>query len=65
MYYINIALRHDTCIIDKSYNFNMSKFNVLDNVLLSGTLYDKCIDSVSDVLYMMMVINYLIMSQLY
>jgi len=38
---------HTLCNIDYSYNFNMSRFNVLDHFLLSGTLFDKCVESAS------------------
>ena len=44
---LNISLRHAKCQIDYSYNFNMSRFNVLDHFLLSDMLFDKSIDSIS------------------
>ena len=43
---LNIAQRHDKCNIDYSYNFSMSRFNVLDHFLLSGMLYNKSIESI-------------------
>jgi endonuclease/exonuclease/phosphatase family metal-dependent hydrolase len=38
-------IRHTKCNIDYTYNFNMSRFSVLDHFILSGTLYDECISS--------------------
>ena len=43
---LNVALRHDKCEIDYSYHFNMSRFSVLDHYLLSGTLYNKSVESI-------------------
>ena len=39
-------MRHDKCQIDYSYHFNMSRFNVLDHFLLSGTLYNKSVERI-------------------
>jgi len=39
-----VALRHEKCHIDYSYQFNMCRFNVLDHFLLSSNLYNKSID---------------------
>jgi exonuclease III len=41
------AIRHVACNIDYTYNFNMSRFSVIDHFILSGTLYDECISSLS------------------
>jgi len=35
---------HHRCTVDYTYNFNMSRFNVLDHFLLSGVLYDSCVE---------------------
>ena len=35
---------HSNCNIDYTYNFDMSRFNTLDHFLLSGVLYEKCVD---------------------
>ena len=35
---------HPSCVIDYSYNFDMIRFQVLDHFLLSGVLYDKCVE---------------------
>jgi len=35
---------HFNCNIDYTYNFDMSRFNTLDHFLLSGVLYEKCVD---------------------
>jgi hypothetical protein len=43
---LDIAMRHERCHIDYSYNFNMCRFNVLDHFLLSGTLYNKSVEVV-------------------
>jgi endonuclease/exonuclease/phosphatase (EEP) superfamily protein YafD len=43
---LNVALRHDKCEIDYSYHFNMSRFSVLDHYLLSGTQYNKSVESI-------------------
>jgi len=34
---------HPNCTIDYTYNFDMSRFNVLDHFLLSGVLYENCV----------------------
>jgi hypothetical protein len=41
------VVRHANCNIDYSYNFNMSRFNILDHFLLSSTLFYTCVDGVS------------------
>jgi hypothetical protein len=53
---LNIALRHDKCQIDYSYNFNMSRFNVLDHFMLSDTLYDKSVESSLYLFYTMSIV---------
>lgn len=40
------AIKHPFCNIDYSYNFNMSRFSVVDHFLLSGTLSELCVNSV-------------------
>jgi len=35
--------RHPKCNIDYSYNFNMSRFSILDQFLLSGFLFNYCV----------------------
>ena len=37
--------RHSSCTVDYSYNFNVSRFSILDHFLLSGTLYCNNVDS--------------------
>jgi hypothetical protein len=37
---------YDKCLIDYSYSFNMSRYNVLDHFLLSGILYNECTDNI-------------------
>ena len=39
------VIQHSSCNIDYTYNFNMSRFNILDHFLLSGTLFDVCVTS--------------------
>ena len=39
------AIRHSLCNIDYTYNFGMSRFNILDHFLLSGTLFDVGVSS--------------------
>jgi len=36
---------HPKCTIDYTFNFDMSRFNVLDHFLLSGVLYEKCVQT--------------------
>jgi len=40
-------LRHAKCTFDYTYNFNMSRFNILDHFILSGTLFDACVSDAS------------------
>jgi len=40
-------VRHVKCNIDYSYQFSMTRFNILDHFLLSGTLFNTCVDSAS------------------
>jgi len=35
--------RHPKCNIDYIYNFNMSRFSILDHFLLSGSLFNHCV----------------------
>jgi hypothetical protein len=44
---LHYALRHDNCQIDYSYSFNSCRFSVLEQFLLSGTLFDDSIHNVS------------------
>lgn len=41
------VIRHAACSVDYTYNFNMSRFSVLDHFILSGTLYDEGVLSAS------------------
>ena len=36
---------HPKCTIDYTFNFDMSRFNILDHCLLSGVLYEKCVQT--------------------
>ena len=36
-------VRHSKCSIDYSYNFNMNRFSILDNLLLPGSLFNRCV----------------------
>jgi Reverse transcriptase (RNA-dependent DNA polymerase)/Endonuclease/Exonuclease/phosphatase family len=37
---LNPIIKHQKCEIDYSYNFNMSRFNILDHFLVSGNIFD-------------------------
>jgi len=39
--------RHASCQIDYTYNFSMSRFQILDHFILSGTLFDECVCNAS------------------
>ena len=41
---LNPIVQHDKCGIDYSYNFSMTCFNVLDHLLLSGTLFSNSVE---------------------
>ena len=41
------VVRHTSCQIDYTYNFSMSRFQVLDHFILSGALFDECVCSAS------------------
>ena len=36
--------RHDKCSIDYTYHFSMTRFNILDHFLLSGTLFSNSVE---------------------
>ena len=40
-------VKHKKCDIDYTYNFNMSRFNILDHFILSSTLFDVSVDHAS------------------
>ena len=40
------TIRSNCCTVDYTYNFNMDRFNVLDHLILSGTLFDDALVSV-------------------
>jgi len=44
---ITPVARHAQCNIDYTYNFNMQYFRFLDHFILSGTLFDDCVNAVS------------------
>jgi len=54
---LNPVIKHSLNSVDYTYNFNMMRFNILDNFLLSGVLFDTavqdvrvlhCVDNTSD-----------------
>ena len=44
---LKYTLLHDKAEIDYSYNFNMSRFSILDHFLLSETLYTNSVDNIT------------------
>ena len=40
---LNPIIRHSTCNIDYTYNFNMDRFNILDHFLVSGTIFSRSV----------------------
>jgi len=36
-------VQHPKCNIDYSYNFNTSRFSILDHFMLSGSLFNHCV----------------------
>jgi exonuclease III len=44
---LNLGVNHESCIIDFSYNFNMTRFSIVDHFLLSGTLFDESITNIT------------------
>jgi hypothetical protein len=38
---------HNLYAIDYTYQFGMSRFSILDHFILSGTLFDNCIDNIT------------------
>lgn len=44
---LNPTARHRKCSIDYTYSFNLNRFSILDHFLLSGSLYENSVNSVS------------------
>jgi hypothetical protein len=42
---LHFATSRNNCNVDYTYNFNMSRFSVLDHFLLSGVLFENSVDS--------------------
>jgi hypothetical protein len=44
---LNPAVRHTRCGIDYTYQFNMTRFCILDHFFLSGAIFSDALDSIS------------------
>jgi exonuclease III len=40
------TIRHMHCNVDYTYNFSMERFSILDHFILSGILYNTCVDGI-------------------